>query len=114
MVDMNQGVAKLLCSAGRVELEFPDTSADFPVITISEVTSLSDYEVENVERISDVTYQVDVWDNGRNRKRCEEISVEVSRLMTAEGFTRVAGRGFRDPSGLHRKMMQFRGKFINL
>lgn len=113
MVDMNQPIAKILEGIARVELEFPDTKAKFPVITITEINNKSDYEVENTELISDITYQVDVWDNGKNRKLCEDISTEVSKALTKANFTRILGRGFKDPSGLHRKMMYFKTKIIN-
>lgn len=113
MVDLNRHLARLLKPLARVELEFPAIDAAFPVITLAEVANVTDYEVENVERISDITYQVDVWDNGRNRERCEQLSAEVSRVLTANGFTRTLGRGMKDPSGLHRKMMYFKALIIN-
>lgn len=113
MVDLNQPLANMLKPIARVELEFPSTDAEFPVITLVEIVNASNYEVENVERISDITYQVDVWDNGRNRQRCEQLAIEVNRVLTANGFTRTLGRGMKDPSGLHRKMMYFKSLIIN-
>lgn len=114
MVDLNESVYSLLKNVARTELEFPDTNAKFPVITLTEIVNQSNYEVDNEERISDNTYQIDVWDNGSNRKRCEEIALQVSDIMTQSGFTRILGRGFKDKaSGLHRKMMYFQIKVIN-
>ena len=113
MVDLNRPLAQLLKPIARVELEFPAIDAAFPVITLTEVANVTNYEVENVECISDITYQVDVWDNGKTRERCEQLSAEVSRVLTANGFTRTLGRGMKDPSGLHRKIMYFKGLFIN-
>lgn len=113
MLDLNQALAALLEPIARVELEFPDTSAEFPVITIAEVANITNYAVENKEHISDITYQVDVWDNGSNRQRCELLALEVSRVLTGAGFVRTLGRGFKDESGLHRKMMYFQTKAVN-
>lgn len=113
MVDLNRPLAQLLKPIARVELEFPSVEAEFPVITLTEVANTSNYEVENVEYISDITYQVDVWDNGRNRQRCEQLAAEVSRVLTANGFTRTLGRGMKDPSGLHRKTMYFKSLIMN-
>ena len=93
MVDLNRPVFLMLKDIAPVQLEFPDTKAKFPLITITEIANVEDYSVEGVECISDITYQIDVWDNM---------------------FKRTLGRGFTDPSGLQRKMMYFTTKAMNL
>lgn len=108
MVDLNVDIYNLLKGICRVSPEFPATKDSFPVITYTEVTNIENYSVDGTELISDITYQIDVWDNGKSRKECERIAKEVSRILTANLFKRVLGRGFRDPSGLHRKMMYFK------
>lgn len=113
MVDINRDIFLILKDIARVELEFPGTDAKFPVITITEVTNTEDYSVEGVERISDITYQIDVWDNGGDPRLCNEIAAQVSSLMTKKIFKRTLGRGFRDASGLWRNMMYFTGKTLN-
>lgn len=114
MVDLNRPVFLMLKDVATVELEFPDTKAKFPIITITELTNTEDMSIEGREVLSDITYQIDVWDNGSTREKCEETAGEVSRIMTANHFTRVLGRGFKDVSGLHRKMMYFKTNVINL
>lgn len=69
--------------------------------------------MEGKELISDVTYEIDVWDNGVNRQKCEEIARKVNETLTANRFKRVLGRGFRDPSGLHRKLMYYKTFILN-
>jgi len=113
MVDLNPDIYRLLKGICRVSLEFPSVREEFPVITITEVSNTSDYIVEGKEMISDVTYQIDVWDNGPSRSRTEEISAKVSDAMLANNYVRVLGRGFRDVSGLHRRMMYFKNYMIN-
>lgn len=114
MVDLHPAIYKLLKGVCRVSMEFPSTAEQFPVITLAEVSNIEDLTLDGTERISDVTYQVDVWDNGKNRQRCEQLAAEAAEILTGHGFTRILGRGFRDASGLHRKMMYFKLYAINL
>jgi len=112
MVDLNRPIFLLLKDVARVELEFPDSAAKMPLITITEVSNTEDFVVDGVERIYDATYQIDVWDN--DIQRCKALAADVSKIMILNGFQRVLGRGFRDPSGLQRTMMYFRTLGINI
>lgn len=114
MVDLNVAIYNLLKAIAPVSLEFPDTGAKFPLITITEVTNTESFTVEGRERITEATYQIDVWDNYVDRSRCEYIANQVNDAMVQNHFRRVLGRGFRDVSGLHRKMMYFKTEAINL
>ena len=114
MLDLNVAIFTLLKPVAKVELEFPDTGKSFPIITIAEISNLPDLIVEGKEKISDITYQVDVWDNGKDRQTCERIANEVSHVLIQNHFERIMARGFKDPSGLHRKTMYFNTKAINL
>lgn len=114
MVDLNVAIYNLLKEIAPVSLEFPDTGAKFPLITITEVTNTSGVIVEGREHTTDATYQLDVWDNSVDRSRCEYIANKVNNVMVQHHFTRVLGRGFRDTSGLHRKMMYFKTSAINV
>lgn len=114
MVDLHVTIYNLLKEIAPVSLEFPDTGAAFPLITITEVTNTSGLIVDGQEHITDVTYQLDVWDNYADRGRCEYIANEVNNVMVQHRFQRVLGRGFRDASGLHRKMMYFKTRAINV
>lgn len=114
MVDLNRPIFLLLKDIAPVELEFPSASTKMPLITLTEVSNTEDMSIEGKEVLSNITFQIDVWDNGNSRQRCEMLSCEVSKIMTANGFTRVLGRGFKDPSGLNRKTMYFKINVINL
>lgn len=114
MVDLNRPVFLMLKDLAKVEQEFPETNAEFPLITIIEINNTDCYNVENKELASDVTFQVDVWDNGNTREKCEELAVKASKILTANGFKRTLSKSFKDISGLNRKMMYFNIKIINL
>jgi len=113
MLDLNKDISIILSPVGRVELEFPGAEATFPVITLSEIDNGADYVVEGVEYTSDITFQVDVWDKASTREGCETLAKQVDTLMTAAGFRRVTSRGFKEPSGLQRKMLRYRIKVFN-
>lgn len=110
MVDLNVPIYKMLKGLARVELEFPDAKATFPLITICEVSNTADLVIEGVEFRSDITYQIDVWDNGKDRSLVEDIANQVSHVLTANHFYRTMSRNMKDPSGLHRKTMYFKTK----
>ena len=114
MVDLNRAIFLMLKKIAPVQLEFPDTKAKFPLITIKEISNTENYSVEGVEYISDITYQIDVWDNGADLQKCNELAGEVSKIMARNLFKRTLGRGFKDVSGLQRKMMYFTTKAMNI
>ena len=62
MIDIIPTIANMLADIGTVELQFPDTTADFPVITLSEIANQSDTVLHGAERLSVITVQIDVWD----------------------------------------------------
>lgn len=110
MVDLNVPIYQMLKGVARVELEFPETTAKFPLITINEVSNTADLVIDGEEWRSDITYQIDVWDNGKDRSLVEVIANQVSHILTANHFWRTMSRNLKDPSGLHRKTMYFKTK----
>jgi len=93
MMDMNKEVAAVLKDICTVQLAFPEVNSEFPYVSLSEC-------------------QLDVWDtaeNGSTPERCVKLAGTVSDTMISAGFTRVAGKLMKDPSGLHRYMMGFTG-----
>lgn len=113
MVDVNPQIYDSLKGLCRVSMEFPTTSESFPVITISEVTNLTDYSTDGREMLSAVTVQLDVWDNGENMQKLKEIAAQASAVMIQNRYSRVQARAFRDESGLYRETMQFKNYFFN-
>lgn len=62
MIDIIPTIADMLADIGTVELQFPNTTADFPVITLSEIANQSDTVLHGAERLSVITVQIDIWD----------------------------------------------------
>lgn len=114
MVDLHRPIYLILADIARVELEFPSTDAEFPVITLTEINNADILNFDNKEYGSDVTFQIDVWDNGDTREKCEGIASDVSKRLTQNSFVRTSARGFKDVSGLHRKTMKFNIKILEL
>lgn len=113
MVDLNPDIYRLLKGICRVSLEFPSVREEFPVITITEVSNTSDYIVEGKEMISDVTYQIDVWDNGQAEAERKKYQLRFPRSCWQTITCECWGAASRDVSGLHRRMMYFKNYMIN-
>ncbi|SHI25017.1 hypothetical protein SAMN02745823_03892 [Sporobacter termitidis DSM 10068] len=117
MVDLNHDIDELLNDIAPVQLQFPDTSQSFPLITLFGVDNSSNLILDGAERLSSIVLQLDAWDtskNGNTRQRCNELAADVSARMIGRGWRRDQGREMRDPSGLHRYMMQFSGVVDNV
>lgn len=117
MIDLNKTIADLLKDLAPVQFQFPDTTQIFPRLTIFCINNQSTLIFDGSERLSAVTYQIDTWDtpkNGNTRQRCEQLAVNVSTRMLAQGWKRDRSADMRDPSGLHRTMMQFSGYVDNV
>lgn len=76
---------------------------------ITEAVNVSALVLEGKERLSDVVFQLDVWDNSADRKRTEKIAAEADKLMLAAGFRRTAGHTVKEKN-LQRKTMRYAGK----
>ena len=112
MMDMNKMVADLLQPVGTVQLSFPEVNSEFPYVSLSEIGNTAAAILNSKERYSRYECQLDVWDtaeNGGTPERCVQLAGTVSDTMISAGFTRVAGKLMKDPSGLHRYMTGFTG-----
>lgn len=115
MVDLNKYIAKSLSHIAKVEGEFPSyENKDFPCITITEIANTGTYDIEEKEISSDIVFQVDIWDKSENLKSVNELGEAVNRVMYKNKYTRTLGRGFKDTSGLMRKMMYFKIQVLNI
>lgn len=106
MIDLNVYIAELLKPLARVELIFPAAGATFPVITINETANAAALIIDNKERISSVVFQIDVWDNGTDRSRTEELALKVDEIMLGAGFSRIFGQMVKEKN-LHRKCLRY-------
>lgn len=112
MIDINKEVATLLKDIATVQLAFPEVNSKFPYVSLTEVTNSSAAILNGKERYTRYECQIDVWDtskNGRSPARCVQIAQQISDAMIAAGFNRGTGKLMKDPSELHRYMMQFTG-----
>ena len=96
MTDINPLMNEILSEFADVSDEFPDTESRFPLVTVVEVSSISERIIDGVETLSDIIFQIDVWDKRtdeiQNRKRCEKISSDVSEKLIETGFKRILPR----------------------
>lgn len=114
MIDLNTFVFNLISDLATTELSFPDTfkGKALPLITITDLNNSSNLITDGEERLSAISYQIDVWDksdNGNTRSVCELLATQVSDRFISAGFIRSGAHYIKDPSGLHRKTMTFNG-----
>ena len=106
MIDIIPTIADMLADIGAVELQFPDTTADFPVITLSEIANQSDTVLHGAERLSVITVQIDVWDKAETPAVVGDMSAQIN-------FRRIFGQMMPDGE-LQRKCMRFSAKIDEL
>lgn len=108
MVDLHPVFAKLLSDIAPVELAFPTAKSKFPVITVTELENTADAIYDGKERLSEHSWQFDIWDNGKTPKRCQELAAKVNARLIEKGMHRHFGQLMRDPSGLQRFCIRVR------
>lgn len=113
MIDIIPTIAGMLADIGAVELQFPDISANFPVITLCEIANQSDTVIDGIERLSVISIQIDVWDKSDTPKSVSEMSAKINAIMIKKGFSRVFGQFIPD-GDLQRKCMRFTAKIDSL
>lgn len=113
MIDIIPTIADMIADIGTVELQFPDTTADFPVITVSEIANQSDTVLHGAERLSVITVQVDVWDKADTPTVVADMSAKINAVMVSKGFRRIFGQMIPD-GDLQRKCMRFSAKIDEL
>lgn len=116
MIDMNREVAGLLKDISTVQSAFPEVNSSFPYVSLTEINNSTATVLSGEERYSRYECQIDVWDtakNGRSPARCSQLAGQISTDMIGAGFSRGNAKLMKDPSGLHRYMMQFTGWIDN-
>ena len=113
MVDLRPALSALLSPLARVELSFPGVKAAFPVITLTEISTTTVAVYDGKERLSDVDWQVDIWDNRKTAKQCVELAGKASDILIKHGLTRYFGQLLPDASVPYRYTMRFRGRLDN-
>lgn len=106
MIDLTAKIASVLKSIAPVELAWPEATFKPPLITITEVENAVNLVLQGNERLSDITFQIDVW--CKDVKSVQEMSALVSERLTALGFIRGSSMIIPDPSHIARKTMRFR------
>lgn len=113
MTDINPIINELLSPYARTENEFPQSESTFPMITVTEISSVSERIADDEEILSDIVFQIDVWDKRtgsiQTRQRCETISEQVSRKLIQTGFSRCFAQSISEDE-MFRKCMRFSGQ----
>lgn len=115
MVDLYSKIANILSPLAKTETEFPAYENNtFPLITLTELSNVSTYEIEHIEIASEIIFQIDIWDKAETLQSVNELAQKVSETMHTNCFYRTFARSYKDVSGLMRNTMYFKIEVINL
>lgn len=108
MIDVYTLIPPMIEDIVRVEPQFPDTVAKFPLGILTPLDGGSGDIISGEERYALVMFQLDVYDN-TELQRCSETALAISRRLIARGFVRTSGGAIRE-NRLHRQTMTFSAK----
>ena len=107
MIDVYTLVPPMIADILRVEPQFPDTVAKFPLGILTPLDCGSGDIISGEERFALVMFQLDVYDT--ELPSCSETAIKISRRLISRGFVRTSGGSIRE-NRLHRQTMTFSAK----
>ena len=107
MIDVYTLIPPMIKDILRVEPQFPDTVAKFPLGILTTLDGGSGDIISGEERFALVMFQLDVYDT--ELPSCSETALKISRRLISRGFVRNGGGSIRE-NRLHRQTMTFSAK----
>ena len=104
MLDVNTIVPPMVADITRLEPQFPDIAARFPLGVLTALDSGAGVVLSGEERLAAVSYQIDLYDT--ELRRCTQTAAAVSARLIARGFRRTGGAALRE-QGLYRRTLTF-------
>ena len=104
MLDANILIPPIVKDIIPLERQYPDKVAAFPLCILTPIDSGSGIVISGEERITPLTFQIDVYDT--SYQRCEETAHEIVLRLVKRGFTRVPGQIIKE-KGLYRHVLSF-------
>ena len=86
MIDIKPFIAEKLKDIAKVELSFHNNFSVLPVIVMTETVNEAHIVINNSDRVSRITVQLDIY--SETAKKTEETAQRVNEVMTAGGFYR--------------------------
>ena len=102
MIDVKPYAAEKLKDIAAVELSFNGGLRTLPVIVMTETGGSAEVVIQNSERVSRYTLQLDVY--AETMEEAEEIAAQVSSTMTKAGFRRNFSESVYDEDAVRRCM----------
>lgn len=107
MIDINTLIPPMIEDIARVEPQFPDTAAKFPLCILTPLDGGSGDIISGEERYALTMFQLDVYDT--ELQRCTETALKLSQRLISRGFVRYSGGAIRE-NRLHRRTLTFSAK----
>lgn len=104
MLDVNIIIPPMVEDITRLEPQFPDIAARFPLGILTALDGGAGVVLSGEERLAAVSFQIDLYDV--DLRRCTQTAAALSARLTARGFRRTAGAALRE-QGLYRRTLSF-------
>ena len=112
MIDVNAEAEKTLSALDyNVDYYYPQKFNKLPVISFYTLTDNTDFSYDNEDTMQCGTVVVDVWSD--KPYECGSVGIEVSDVMTSDGWNREFSRDLLPTDGIYHKTMRFVKEFIN-
>lgn len=84
---------------------YPSDWATFPVIQYTEENNITHTKCDDVERLADIRYKIDIW----NDRSTSDFALAVDGVLSKLGLKRVFCSDVPEPSQLKHKVMRYEG-----
>ena len=104
MLDINIIIPPMVEDITRLEPQFPDIAASFPLGILTALDSGAGVILSGEERLAAVSFRIDLYDV--DLRRCTQTAAALSARLISRGFGRTSGGAIRE-KGLYRHTLSF-------
>lgn len=107
MVNIYPSIVQLLEPIAPVHIGEVGGASVYPYITLVEEENATHKVVDGEDFMSNITVQIDVWDDSETIDGCEAVAVDINKEMVAAGFERTHGKTILETDAKWHKRLQF-------
>lgn len=106
MVDLNKIIPPMVEDIARLEAQFPNIAAKFPIVIFTPFDNGAEVILNGRERYTNAAFQLDIYDNSKTEARAQELAADLTERLTSRGFKRGSGAHIKE-NGLFRRTLYF-------
>ena len=108
MVDLNKIIPPMVGDIARLEPQFPNIAAKFPIVIFTPFDNGAEVILDGRERYTNAAFQLDIYDNGKTEEHAQDLAAALTERLTKRGFKRGNGAHIKE-NGLFRRTLYFTG-----